>query len=285
LRSAVWVPQPVFGQARPFLRAALAALWLSLAFSFLLWCADSGGVFGHTFAPPGRASFCFLSCCCVSSRPRLGYIARGLAGPPAGSIGLPAKTTAQPTPEPQPTLSIRDKLLCTGYSNATEPYQLNWYYPTDQVRYFSLTPHLACQFITGHHLEANWPGSGEPPFHGLIATTIKDLQKFKLEFGDQVIRQSGLGPLTEYTIIQSDADITQAHGGWAPIEPWSGQKLLLTVSKKTGKGAIIWHTQALERKGRAVWECPHTDTAVLTPETDLSEVEPDGISAAGFQCQ
>ncbi len=133
-------------------------------------------------------------------------------------------------------------LSCFGLNNLSQTYQLNCYSPL-LTTFRGFKKHLTCQIETNHQMS----NSESENLRLNEFTTIKaDYDNFTLDFdeGKKTIiqsRQPGEIQKPPYKIVQNDSYVMQGIRNELFDEKLGSIYEFITLSKKTGKGMMVWH--------------------------------------------
>ncbi|MDO8611021.1 MAG: hypothetical protein Q7R95_10880 [bacterium] len=143
---------------------------------------------------------------------------------------------------------IPTQLMCFGFNNLQETYQLNCYAPlTKNQKKYSFKDHLICKTITNHQFRTSDTKYQfeSPKIYNEITSIKNDYSNFILDFdyGNNEIKSSsqpGEPKKDPFVIIQNDNNVVNAIRKTKLDNYFGYEYQYITLSKKTGKGSLTW---------------------------------------------
>lgn len=141
------------------------------------------------------------------------------------------------------------KLTCLGHNNFWETFQIECLFPFNKKqKTFIFSNKLKCNILTNHQFNnylENKNNLKKSIEYGNITLIKADYRDFILNFdykNNEIIRSKDPGEPNKdpYVIIQNDDKVINAIRKNKLDNFFGYEYQYLTISKKTGKGAIIW---------------------------------------------
>jgi len=145
--------------------------------------------------------------------------------------------------------AVPKNLTCVGHNNETETYQVDCYAPlTKGQQNFTFRNHLSCRNLTNHQLDTAGSefGNTGAKVYSSITLIPADYMSFTLDFDlpNKKIMKSvdpGEGTKDPFIVAQQDPHIVSGMRITRHGDIFGAEYQYLTVSKKTGKGVLMWN--------------------------------------------